>query len=124
MRGRVFLLVVIGCQMALEVMGSIVDLDAPLEPHQRNRRAAVVAAAPELLLIEEPSCPDIRSFCVNLPPHADDLQTLECIQTFLSSQIEGLSDDCQHTIWKHTTQLLDDRNVVSIWQNKLFFNHT
>lgn len=96
-------------------LGSV-DLDTPLEPHQLHRRAAVLAAAPDLLLIEEPSCADIRQLCNNLPSHADDLQTLECVQTFLSSQIEGLSDDCQHAIWKHTTQLLDDRNVVGTLQ--------
>lgn len=111
---RFQLLLVVLCHIAVEVLGSLDNIVAPVETISRQRRAAVLAATPDLLLIDEPSCTDIRSVCVNLSPHADDLQTLECVQTFLSSQIEALSDDCQHAIWKHTSQLLDDRNVVSI----------
>lgn len=113
-------MVVACCCLVVQGLDSPVDLDTPIVPHGRQRRAAVLAVASELLLIEEPSCPDIRSMCSNLPAHADDLQTLECVQTFLTSQIEALSDDCQHAIWKHTTQLLDDRNVVS--NHMVFFS--
>lgn len=114
MRSQVLLLVVF-CHIAIERSVAACDLDTPsADTHQRQRRAAVIEAVDSgSLLIKEPACPDIRSLCTNLPQNADDLQTLECVQTFLSSQIEGLSDDCQHAIWKHTTQLLDDRNVVS-----------
>lgn len=105
------LLLAICCQFCVDgSFGHVNDLEPP--SHHRKSRAAVVGVASELRLIEEPSCADIRSQCVNLPPHADNLQTLECVQTFLTSQVEGLSDDCQHAIWRHTTQLLDDRNVV------------
>lgn len=66
----------------------------------RNRRAAVVQTP--LRLIDEKQCPEIRNLCTNLRDSADDLPVLECIQTFLSNQIESLSDECQHAIWTHT----------------------
>lgn len=66
---------------------------------ERLRRAAVEAAP---RLIDEKQCPEIRSLCINLRDGADDLPVLECVQTFLSNQIENLSDECQHAIWTHT----------------------
>lgn len=56
-------------------------------------------------LINEPACKEIKSLCSNLPADADDLLVLECIQTFLTSQIESLSDECQHSIWSHTSEV-------------------
>lgn len=71
--------------------------------HKLNRRAVIQAP---LRLIEEKQCPEIRNLCTNLRDGADDLPVLECIQTFLSNQIESLSDECQHAIWSHTGYLL------------------
>lgn len=67
----------------------------------RSKRAAAVIQTP-LRLIDEKHCPEIRNLCTNLRDGSDDLAVLECVQTFLSNQIETLSDECQHTIWTHT----------------------
>lgn len=56
-------------------------------------------------LINEPACKEIKNLCSTLPADADDLIVLECIQTFLTSQIESLSDECQHSIWSHTSEV-------------------
>lgn len=56
-------------------------------------------------LINEPACKEIKNLCSNLPAEADDLIVLECVQTFLTSQIESLSDECQHSIWSHTSEV-------------------
>lgn len=56
-------------------------------------------------LINEPACKEIKNLCSNLPADAEDLLVLECIQTFLTSQIESLSDECQHSIWSHTSEV-------------------
>lgn len=65
-------------------------------------------------LIDEPACPEIRSLCSDVPAGGGDEQrTLECVQTFLASQIEALSDECQHAIWRHTLAFMGDKNVVS-----------
>lgn len=71
------------------------------EYHDRSRRAVVQA----LRLIDEKHCPEIRNLCSNLRDGSDDLPVLECVQTFLSNQIESLSDECQHTIWTHTSKV-------------------
>lgn len=85
---------------------------------------AVVAAAPSSSttaaavkrLIDEKQCPEIRNLCSNLHDGSDDLPVLECIQTFLSNQIENLSDECQHAIWSHTASMMNDTMVVQILQ--------
>lgn len=68
----------------------------------RTKRAVVHGP---IKLINEPACKEIKSLCSNLPADADDLVVLECIQTFLTSQIESLSDECQHSIWSHTSEV-------------------
>lgn len=73
----------------------------------RNRRNVISGTK----LINELSCSELKSLCNNLQPDSEDLLTLECIQTFLTQQIEGLTDECQHAIWSHTVDLLDDHNV-------------
>lgn len=80
----------------------------------RQERAAVISAPPKL--IDEPACQEIRNLCSNLRPGAEDLSVLECVQTFLTSQIEALSDECQHAIWSHTSDLMDDAIVSKITQ--------
>lgn len=83
--------------------GSISTSPFQNELHTRNRRGAIVQAS--LRLIDEKQCPEIRTLCTNLRDGADDLPVLECIQTFLSNQIESLSDECQHAIWTHTGKI-------------------
>lgn len=67
-------------------------------------------------LIDERQCPEIRNLCSNLRDGSDDLPVLECIQTFLSNQIENLSDECQHAIWSHTANMMNDTMVMQILQ--------
>lgn len=69
------------------------------EEYARLKRAVVQST---LRLIDEKHCPEIRNLCSNLRDGSDDLPVLECVQTFLSNQIENLSDECHHTIWTHT----------------------
>lgn len=83
-------------------------------------RRAVVQAAPRL--IDEKQCPEIRSLCVNLRDGADDLPVLECVQTFLSNQIETLSEECQHAIWTHTGTLLVINIFGSVFDLHLRFS--
>lgn len=76
------------------------------------------ASGAKVPLIDEPACPEIRQLCtehvgLDATP-LNEKRTLECIQTFLSSQLEALSDECQHAIWRHTLAFMDDRNVVRI----------
>lgn len=56
-------------------------------------------------LINEPACREIRNLCSKLSDDASDLEALKCVQTFLTSQIESLSDECQHSIWSHTSEV-------------------
>lgn len=81
--------------------------------NDRLRRAAVQAAP---RLIDEKQCPEIRNLCSNLRDGTDDLPVLECVQTFLTNQIESLSDECQHAIWSHTANMMADTTVIRILQ--------
>lgn len=80
----------------------------------RSSRAAVVVANQNQLI---ESCPEIRSLC-NVKTNADNLEILECISSFLTSHIEGLSDECQHSIWTHTSEIVADTNVFKVTQKK------
>lgn len=68
----------------------------------RTKRAVLQGP---IRLINEPACKEIKNLCNTLPVDADDLTVLECVQTFLTSQIESLSDECQHVIWSHTSEV-------------------
>lgn len=83
------------------LIGNITCLNAENDVDRTKRN---VVHGP-IKLINEPSCKEIRNLCSNLPADADDLIVLECIQTFLTSQIEALSDECQHSIWSHTSEV-------------------
>lgn len=78
----------------------------------RNKRATLIEdSSPALQLIDEPSCEKVKILCASKNNEAqDDLKVLECVQTFLTGPGQ-LSDACQHQIWKHTVDVLDDRNV-------------
>lgn len=91
-----------------EVAAARADSDALV----RTKRAAVVQM-PEKL-IDVAVCPEIRNMCANNHAGTDDLAVLECVQTFLSNQVENLSDECQHMIWTHTTNQIGDDNVLQL----------
>ncbi|XP_067007577.1 Golgi apparatus protein 1 [Anabrus simplex] len=55
----------------------------------------------------------INRLCDSLPDHSD-LFVLECIQSFKVSELATIDDGCQHQIWLHTMQLLDDDNLRAI----------
>lgn len=78
----------------------------------RSRRAAIQGP---IKLIDEKQCSELKSLC-NLREGSDDLHVLECLQTFLTSQTEKLSEECHHAIWSHTTDLMSDTNVLRIVQ--------
>lgn len=93
------------------------EINVPIQkqdqPHRREPRAIIQTA---LRLIDEKQCPEIRNLCSNLRDGSDDLAVLECVQTFLSNQIENLADECQHAIWTHTANIMNDANVLQIVQ--------
>lgn len=94
---------------------SVYISDSSIKPlHDRSRRTAVIVeAAPHL--IDEKECPEIRSLCSNLRDDTgDDLPVLECVQTFLTNQIEDLSDDCKHAIYMHTFNIMNDTAIIRI----------
>lgn len=81
----------------------------------RVQRAATVIQVPSALrLIDEKQCPEIRNLCSNLRDGNDDLSVLECVQTFLTNQIEAISDDCHHSIWTHTKDIMSDGVVLKL----------
>lgn len=81
----------------------------------RVKRVATVLQAPSALrLIDEKHCPEIRNLCSHLRDGNDDLSVLECVQTFLTNQIETISDDCHHTIWTHTKDIMTDGVVLKL----------
>lgn len=99
-------------------VASLENTSGTIEPNvgamvvvERDRRATVDGP---LRLIDEKQCPEVRNLCSNLREGTDDLPVLECVQTFLSNQIETLTDDCQHAIWSHTTDLIGDASVLHI----------
>lgn len=98
-------------------LSSVYSSNSLIEPiHDRSRRSAVVIeAAPRL--IDEKACPEIRNLCSNLRDDTgNDLPVLECVQTFLTNQIEDLSDDCKHAIYMHTFNIMNDTTIIQIVQ--------
>ncbi|KAJ4442010.1 hypothetical protein ANN_11874 [Periplaneta americana] len=73
----------------------------------RNKRGVI-----RKKLIEEADCTnDIKRLCGQLPPNSDDLFVLECVQSFKANQLSSIEPKCQHVIWQHTMDLLDDNNL-------------
>lgn len=64
-------------------------------------------------IIDEPSCPELKTLCSHTKS-TDNLSVLECIETFPPSQIESLSNKCQHIIWNHKRTLLSDTSVHQV----------
>nr|CAD7455671.1 unnamed protein product [Timema tahoe] len=80
----------------------------------RNRRETPIL---KKALIDEIEClPDIKRLCGTLPPNSDDLFVLECVQSFKGNELGGISEGCQHTIWRHTMDLINDANLNNISQ--------
>lgn len=89
--------------------------NAQFSDGQRVKRAATVIDGPTgARLIDEKQCPEIRNLCNNLHENNDDLSVLECVQTFLNNQIESISDECHHTIWMHTKNIMSDAAVLQL----------
>lgn len=82
--------------------------------YNNNRFARAVVLEAQKKLIDDPNCPQLRSLCTLAG--TDDLSVLECIQTFQTAEIEKLSDDCQHAIWTHIINLLNNRNMCTLVQ--------
>lgn len=108
----IYILLILICKLTTLFAGPY-NFTSILLHHQSHVNGIVKRAAISgpIKLIDEPTCVEIKNLCSNLRSGSDDLYVLECIQTFLSSQIEALSDDCQHTIWTHTLNLMEDINV-------------
>lgn len=78
---------------------------------QRQIRAALDnanAAARDHTLIDNHDCEDLKTLCTHIKS-TDNLSVLECVATFTSSQLEGLSDKCQHAVWHETKELLNNK---------------
>ncbi|XP_055546541.1 Golgi apparatus protein 1 isoform X1 [Wyeomyia smithii] len=75
------------------------------------------SGGPQMIkLLQEESCSQLQALCPNVPPGAEDLKALECIQNLSREQLEALTDVCQHLIWTHTLDLMDDRNIQRLVQ--------
>ncbi|XP_005187616.1 Golgi apparatus protein 1 isoform X1 [Musca domestica] len=78
---------------------------------QRQIRAALDnanAAARDRTLIDNHDCEELKTLCTHIKS-TDNLSVLECVATFTSSQLEGLSDKCQHAVWHETKELLNNK---------------
>lgn len=93
----------------------VVNISADNDVETRIKRNVIHGP---IKLINEPACREIQNLCSNLPGDADDLIVLECVQTFLTSQIESLSDECQHSIWSHTSEV--NKNRINEFDNSCF----
>ncbi|XP_038115158.1 Golgi apparatus protein 1 isoform X1 [Culex quinquefasciatus] len=79
--------------------------------------AVVNSGGPQMVkLLDEEGCAQLRNLCPNIPPGAEDLKGLECVQNLSQEQVDALSDECQHQIWSHTLALMDDRNIQRLVQ--------
>lgn len=83
-----------------------------VDDFSRIKRASVIQGPQKL--IDVAACPEIRNLCGDLRGGSDDLSVLECVQTFLTNQVESLADECQHAVWRHTTNLIDDANILQL----------
>ncbi|XP_075159778.1 Golgi apparatus protein 1 isoform X2 [Haematobia irritans] len=77
--------------------------------HKQTRRAVIEnSAIRDHTLIDNHECEDLKAPCSHIKS-TDNLSVLECVGTFTSSQIEALSDKCQHAIWFETKEMLKGR---------------
>ncbi|XP_020816562.1 Golgi apparatus protein 1 isoform X1 [Drosophila serrata] len=75
---------------------------------QRIRRAAIAGekdpAQAMHKIIDLADCQDLKKLCTH-QKSTDNLSMLECALTFSSSQLEELSESCQHELWLQQRQL-------------------
>ncbi|RZC42697.1 Golgi apparatus protein 1 [Asbolus verrucosus] len=64
-------------------------------------------------IVDEPKCGEIKSICNNLSEN-DDILILECLQSLNPSRLLGLNEDCQHVVWKHVRELIQNERVKDI----------
>lgn len=68
-------------------------------------------------LIEEADCAlDFKRLCGNLKSN-DDLDVLECIQSYKENQLTNINENCQHLIWQHLVDLIRDDNLQELSQH-------
>lgn len=65
-------------------------------------------------IVDKSECSEIRSICNSLSEN-DDLLILECLLSINPNRLNRIKQDCQHVIWEHTRDLIQDENV----KNKL-----
>lgn len=66
-------------------------------------------------LLNDPSCPKLKNLCSNLESNSEDLQVLECIDTFITSEFDlNIDAACQHSIYSRKLELMNDKNIVQI----------
>ncbi|KAJ8910173.1 hypothetical protein NQ315_016184 [Exocentrus adspersus] len=61
-------------------------------------------------IVEDKSCNEVKSMCRNLSEN-DDLLILECLLSVDPDRLGNLNKECQHVIWNHRKNLIEDRNV-------------
>lgn len=64
-------------------------------------------------IIDEPVCEEVRRLCGSLSENSDIL-VLECIQSLDPGSLARLNTSCQHIIWQHTHDLIDNKNVEKL----------
>lgn len=74
-------------------------------------------------LLDEEGCGQLRALCPSVANGAEDLKALECVQNLSQEQVDALTDDCQHLIWKHTLALMDDQNIHRLVQKGEYSNN-
>lgn len=63
------------------------------------------------LLLNDPSCPQLKNLCSNLLANSEDLLVLECIATFQSDYDLSIDETCQHTVYLRKSELMNDNNI-------------
>ncbi|XP_055641505.1 Golgi apparatus protein 1 isoform X2 [Toxorhynchites rutilus septentrionalis] len=82
-----------------------------------NSQQIVNSGGPQMIkLLDEEGCGQLRALCPTIANGAEDLKALECIQNLSQEQVDALTDECQHQIWKHTLALMDDQNIHRLVQ--------
>ncbi|XP_018575039.1 Golgi apparatus protein 1-like [Anoplophora glabripennis] len=63
-------------------------------------------------IVDRSECSEIKSICNNLSEN-DDLLILECLLSTNSKILNHLNKSCQHVVWEHTKNLIQDESVKS-----------
>lgn len=84
---------------------SAVDF-VPLTNILRNKRETYKS------ILDENVCSDLRSICGNIKQN--DLLILECLFATSPELLKKINTKCQHIIWDHTRQLIENSNVQKL----------